>query len=354
MMTPAVLGPQTMKMKFSNLSSRSGASFVPLPFLGREVQLKELHENFIQPFYQDAEICDFVGGHELPLSARAWRHEKSTATVLIVSGRNESHAKYAEVAYDFFTRGYDVYCYDHRGQGFSGRELDNTQIGWVESFQAYVNDLAIFHEKIVEPRRKGPLFLLAHSMGAIVSSLWLSQSNVQVSAAVFSAPMLELILKPYPRPLVDLIVARALKAGREKEYIQGGGDFVFDSYGFDLTNCEARRLWNRDLYKKYPQIILGSPSFRWLDEALHVERRLEKVEFPRFVRCPLLVWQAGEDQVVKSNFVRFAPRSATSFIVAYEAKSQHELFQERDEIRQRVLGQTLAFFEGWKHTGEEQ
>ncbi|MEN9824538.1 MAG: hypothetical protein RI953_283 [Pseudomonadota bacterium] len=353
-MAPEASGKNRKTPSKSAEQVRSLADFAPIPFMNRETQLRELHSKHIEPFYQLAERCDFTGVKGVKLSARAWCSESSTATLMIVSGRNESHAKYAEIAYDFFTRGYDVICYDHRGQGFSQRELENNQIGWVESFQAYINDLSIFYSQVVEPRRKGPLFLLAHSMGATVSSLWLSQSRMQPAAAVFTAPMVELILKPYPKVIVELMIAQGVRAGREKEYIPGGKDIDLVSYGFDLTNCAARRDWNRELFKTYPHIRLGSPSFGWLHEALRVERRLAHLEFPRFVRCPLLVWQAGEDQVVKSNFVRFAEHSQSSFILAYEAKAQHELLQERDEIRQRVMCQTLAFFEGWKYSGETQ
>lgn len=353
-MTSKNSGTKTGKAVSTSGNTKAPTDFPPIPFSEREKKLTDLHSLYIDPFYESAENLDFAGVKGIRLSARAWRSESSTATLVIVSGRNESHAKYAEVAYDFFTRGYDVYCYDHRGQGFSQRELSNSQIGWVESFQAYVNDLSTFHAQVVEPRRKGPLFLLAHSMGATIASLWLSQSRVKPAAAVFSAPMVELILKPYPRIVVELMVNQAIKAGREKEYVQGGKDIELSTYGFDLTHCRARRDWNRELFRKYPQTRLGSPSYRWLHEALLVERRLSHLEFPRFVGCPLLVWQAGDDQVVKSNFVRFAAHSQTSFIVAYEAKSQHELLQESDDIRQRIMCQTLAFFEGWKHTGEEK
>lgn len=329
---------------------RSLSDFPAVPFSGREEKLEELHSLFFEPFYNAAEHIDFDGLKGVRLSARAWRSESSTATLLLVPGRNESHAKYAEVAYDFFTRGYDVFCFDHRGQGFSQRELPRSQVGWVESFQAYVNDLSTFYEQKVEPIRKGPLFVLAHSMGAAVTSLWLSQTRLSPAAVVFSAPMVELVLKPYPRLVVELMVNRALKSGREKDYVLGGKNFQLSTYGFDLTNCRARRDWNRGIFRKYPQTQLGSPSFRWLHEALLMEKRLEHLEFPKFVKCPLLVWQAGQDQVVKNNFVQFAGQSQTSFIVAYEAKAQHELLQETDSIRQRVMCQTLAFFESWKHT----
>jgi lysophospholipase len=316
-----------------------------LPLLGREGKLSQLHEKYFQPFYCSAEVHDFEASRSVMLSARCWRNERSHATLLIVAGRNESHAKYAEVAYDFFTRGFDVWMYDHRGQGFSQRELVDTQIGWIENFQNYVNDLSIFHDRILAPHKKKQFFLLAHSMGAAVSTLWMNQTRTQVDAAAFTAPMVDLVLKPYPRVVVSLMVAAGLRAGRDKEYIPGGTEFKADGYGFDLTNSAARRDWNRSLFSMYPQIRLGSPSYRWLHEALQVSRKLRSAGFVGAMQTPLLVWQAGADQVVKPNAHRYLRYLGEKCVLAIERRSQHELLQERDDIRARVIERTISFFE---------
>ncbi|MCV5871060.1 alpha/beta fold hydrolase, partial [Escherichia coli] len=47
-------------------------------------------------------------------------HKKA---VLIVNGRIESSWKYQELFYDLYRQGYDVYSFDHRGQGLSDRLL---------------------------------------------------------------------------------------------------------------------------------------------------------------------------------------------------------------------------------------
>jgi lysophospholipase len=326
--------------------------FPPLPFIGREVRLVHLHEQYFQPFYNQAERCDFEGSRDVRLSARCWQNSRSHSTLILVSGRNESHAKYAEVAYDFFTRGFDVWIYDHRGQGFSQRELLDTQIGWVDNFQNYVNDLSIFYSRIVAPRRKKNLYVLAHSMGAAVSSFWLTQTRVHANAVMFTAPMIELVLKPYPRAIVSLMVAAGLRSGREQLYIPGGTEFKAAEYGFDLTNSSARRDWNRKLFTTHPEIRLGAPSYQWLHEALQVPRRLRAAGFPGALSCPLLVWQAGADQVVKPNAHRYLRHSGEKCVLITERRSQHELLQERDEIRARVLAQTLSFFEATLPPGE--
>lgn len=321
------------------------AEFPVIPLLGREVRLVQLHESYFQPFYQRAERCDFEGTRGVCLSARNWQHSRSHSTLLIVAGRNESHAKYAEVAYDFFTRGYDVWICDHRGQGFSQRELLNTQIGWVEHFQTYINDLSLFYQRQVAKKQKKNLFVLAHSMGAAITSLWLSQSKVRPNAVVFTAPMIDLVLKPYPRFVVRAMISAGLRTGRGESYIPGGTDFKAADYGFDLTNSTARRNWNRKLFSTFPEIRLGSPSFRWLSEALKVRRKIRSSGFPQSLTCPLMVWQAGADEVVKPNAHLYLRAGLDDCIIELERRSQHELLQERDEIRARVLSKTFAFFE---------
>ncbi|MEY4066157.1 MAG: hypothetical protein RIR26_2365 [Pseudomonadota bacterium] len=338
-----------MSPKFPNSQPKTLTDFPALAFADREAQLESLHDKFFQPFYLMAEKCDFEASRDVLLSARCWRHDRSHSSVMIVSGRNESHLKYAEVAYDFFTRGYDVWMCDHRGQGFSQRELADTQIGWVDSFQNYVNDVSIFYSRMVAPHLKAAFYVVAHSMGAAVTSLWLAQSRVAPTAVMYTAPMFELILKPYPRVVVAAMVAAGLRSGKEKMYIPGGSEFNVADYGFDLTSSAARRNWNRELFVRHPELRLGSPSYRWLHEALQVPRRLAHSDFGNQLRCPLMVWQAGSDQVVRPNAQKYLHRAAGKCIILSERRSQHELMQETDDIRSRVLSQTLSFFESARH-----
>lgn len=343
----------------SNHSGQSGTllrsldEFKKIELSNREGNLENLHAEFIQPFYQQGKKCDFEGSRDVRLSARSWQHSQADASLLVIGGRNESHAKYAEVVYDFFTRGFDVWTYDHRGQGFSQRELENTQIGWVESFQNYIHDLDIFYNRVLLPQKKKKFYIIAHSMGAAVVALWLAQTQIKPTAVMLTAPMLELILKPYPRIAVALLLSVGLRAGRDKQYVPGSQDFQFSDYGFDLTNSPSRRDWNRNLFATYPALRLGGPSFQWLHEALQVPRRLRSADFPNSVACPILVFQAGADRVVKPNAHRYLKSSRVNFVMAFEPQGQHELLQECDEIRARVINKTIHFFEQAAALGEK-
>lgn len=325
--------------------NHSLGGFSVIDLKNREAHFEAFQAEFIQPFYRQGHKCNFVGSRDVRLSARSWLHDTADSTLILIGGRNESHAKYAEVAYDFFTRGFDVWTYDHRGQGFSQRELENTQIGWIESFQNYVNDLDIFYNRVVSPHKKKNFYIIAHSMGAAVTALWLAQRQVRPTAVMLTAPMIDLILNPYPRFVVTLLVAAGLRSGKDKQYVPGSHDFQFSDYGLDLTNSASRREWIRNLFVAYPALRLGGPSYQWLHEALQVPRRLRTAKFPSSVECPILVFQAGADRVVKPNAHHFLKSHRSDFVMAFEPHSQHELLQECDEIRARVITKTLQFFE---------
>ena len=58
--------------------------------------------------------------------------------------------------------------HDHRGQGLSGRMLDNPQPGYVESFDDYVQDFKQFYDELFEQYRlvfSGPGHLLNRMKG---------------------------------------------------------------------------------------------------------------------------------------------------------------------------------------------
>ena len=64
-----------------------------------------------------------------------------TKAIVVVNGRIECTWKYQELFYDLFQQGYDIYSFDHRGQGLSDRLIEDQQMGYVEDFEDYVQDL---------------------------------------------------------------------------------------------------------------------------------------------------------------------------------------------------------------------
>lgn len=64
-----------------------------------------------------------------------------TKAIVMVNGRIESTWKYQELFFDLYQNGYDIYSFDHRGQGLSQRLIDNIEMGHVGEFNDYITDL---------------------------------------------------------------------------------------------------------------------------------------------------------------------------------------------------------------------
>ncbi len=71
---------------------------------------------------------------------------------MISSGRTEAAIKYKELILDLYKNGYSVYIHDHRGQGQSGRMTEDPQMGYIENFQYYIDDMKYFHDAYVKPK----------------------------------------------------------------------------------------------------------------------------------------------------------------------------------------------------------
>ena len=118
--------------------------------------------------------------------------------VVISHGFCEFAEKYNEVAYRFLQAGYSVYVPEHRGHGYSGREVDDTELVHVQSYDCYAADLARFVETVVSPGAEHRI-VFAHSMGGAIAILALERYPQLFEAAVLSAPMCAMQTGKYPR-----------------------------------------------------------------------------------------------------------------------------------------------------------
>ncbi len=102
----------------------------------------------------------------MTLRTARWHPEgRSRGTVVIAQGRAEFIEKYFETVGDLLKRGLTVVAFDWRGQGLSGRELDNSRKGHIDDFSLYERDLDAILDQVLIPFCPEPWFALGHSMG---------------------------------------------------------------------------------------------------------------------------------------------------------------------------------------------
>ena len=134
----------------------------------------------------------------LSLATRRWTPSAAPeAHVLLVHGYAEHCGRYDHVAEPFVEQGAAVHAYDQRGHGRSeGRRA------YVDRFEQYLADLDAFRLHVAPPEDK-PVFLFGHSMGGLVTVLYVLNRRPEVRGLLLSAPALE--VNPDLAPLLRRI-----------------------------------------------------------------------------------------------------------------------------------------------------
>jgi alpha-beta hydrolase superfamily lysophospholipase len=123
----------------------------------------------------------------LTLHTQHWApNHAPTAIVVLVHGYAEHCGRYNHVAGTFVKQGAAVYAYDHRGHGRSeGRRA------YVDRFEQYLEDLALFRASVQARSPDLPVFLFGHSMGGLIALLHALNESPDLRGLLLSAPAVE-------------------------------------------------------------------------------------------------------------------------------------------------------------------
>lgn len=301
----------------------------------------------------------FIGVKNIPIAYRTFMNSAQKGAVVISSGRTECMLKYQEVIFDLVELGYSVYILDHRGQGFSGRMAKDPQIGHVDEFNDYVEDLKTFVETIAMPSQQelslphNTIFLLAHSMGGCIASLYLEKYPTPFAAAVLCSPMHKPSTGFIPTDLCKSVAQSTITFATGADYALGKGpyqDIPFsrvsptDYKNITLTHSEVRYEAVRSLYNAHPEVKLGGPSYNWVYEAINAGQEAQQLASK--IAIPILLLQAGEDTIVDADGHHCFARRAEAFCRLEKIEgAYHELLVESDEYRNQAMRMSLLFFD---------
>jgi len=106
-----------------------------------------------------------------------WQVEQPRAHVLLAHGYAEHAGRYDRFANFLNTRGISVTAYDQRGHGKSEGAR-----AYIKRFEQYVLDLKEIRDMIA-----GPIFLMGHSMGSLLTRAYISRWGNQIKGAIICA-----------------------------------------------------------------------------------------------------------------------------------------------------------------------
>lgn len=252
-------------------------------------------------------------------------------SVIVAPGRTEFIEKYFEVLRELQTRGFAVFCIDWRGQGLSGREVENGLKGHFASFDDPVNDLSTAL-KLLGAKLPRPHIGLAHSMGGAIVLRALQTRRVDLDAVAFTAPMwgiagLSKLAKRYARFMMSLGAGGQFAPSVDKNWKRE--NFKRNP----VTHDKERHGRCQDLICEEPRLALAGPTIGWVAAAADATEAFMTPGAFAHLRIPILVATAGEEQLVDnaSHAAVIEQLLNARHLVIPGAK--HEILMEVDPVR---------------------
>lgn len=268
--------------------------------------------------------------------------------IVISHGFTECIEKYREFIYYLTREGYSVYIMEHRGHGRSGKlgNIHESQVS-VENFNYYVEDLKIFIDEVVIKRNRGKdLFIFCHSMGGAIGTMFMEKYNNYFKKAILSSPMLKIAVGSIPNFLAIILCKLLIIFGKGDNFIFGNMPYE-STYDFILASTS-----NESRYNFYYREILsnenlqrGGGSFKWLYESLIGIKYILKKENISKIKTPILMFQAGKDELVGSQGIKKFMKLCKSAKLIHYKNAKHELYLENNDILEDYLDKIFDFLQ---------
>ena len=226
----------------------------------------------------------FQGAGGLDLYHQSWRSgDENRAVLAIIHGFGEHSGRYANVVNHLTPKGYAVYGFDLRGHGCSPG-----QRGHINSWNEYREDARAFLQMVSQREPNSPVFMLGHSMGALIALDYLLRDPTGLRGAIISGAPLEPVgvAKPFL-----VLLARVLSR-------------VWPRFSMPLGLDPKGISRDTEVVKAYQAdpLVHGKTTVRWGTEILQT---IEWVKaHAAEVRIPILLIHGGSDPLNSPNGTR--------------------------------------------------
>lgn len=231
------------------------------------------------------------------------------ASLMIMHGLNEHTGRYAKFANTFVGKDFAVYGMDLYGHGKS----EGTR-SYVKEFSQYIRDYFLFLKMIKEWLPGCPIFLIGHSMGGLIGTVFLIDHPEQISGAVFSGSVVQ---------VPDDISAATIKLGQIISVIMPKMGML----GLDLSGL-SRNPEVVQAYKDDPLVYTGKFTVRISAE---MNKAMDRVAGEADqIKHPLLILHGGADYIVSpsnSKYLHGLVSSDDKKLILYP-DSYHEIYND--------------------------
>ncbi|MEV0294876.1 lysophospholipase [Nocardia sp. NPDC050710] len=266
---------------------------------------------------------DFEGNGSR-IAWRAWLPETAARGVIVlVHGVAEHSGRYAHVGTRLSEAGFAVYALDHIGHGKSAGGKAN-----IGSMDGAADNVESMLEIAAREQPGVPKFLIAHSMGSLITLYLATRAPIDVAGIVLSAPPLDI---PVGNPLQRMFAPVVSKLAPNL------GVLMLDSSMISRDPAVVAAYDNDPLvYRGKLPARTGAEMLRATDVVKH---RLDQLT------VPLLVLHGTADVIAAPSSTDLIERGAASAdltVIRYDGL-YHEVFNEPEQ--DKVLADVMEWLE---------
>lgn len=275
--------------------------------------------------------------------------DDTKARILLVGGHREFLEKQTEFIEDLQKRGFDVYAYDHRGQGGSDRKLKDRKKSHNPDFGLIVEDMHEIVERLIKPETfNKPFFLIAHSMGTQFAMRYLHDHKNIFDRAVLMAPFTNFNTGGKVFTFATKVYAFLANLFGFSEFFAPGQtrhrDMVDHDYAFSrLTHDRARYDWAQDALTLKPELFVGGVTFGWIKGVIKSLKLIQSPGYVEKIETPVLALLAEEEYVVDNEMTLTLLGRMRNADYQFINGARHEMYREVDEYRDQVLAKINTF-----------
>jgi alpha-beta hydrolase superfamily lysophospholipase len=254
-----------------------------------------------------------------------WQPEAAPKAILfVVHGLAEHSGRYMNLVNYFVPRGYAVYGLDHIGHGKS----DGTRV-YLERFNDFIEPLKTYFDMIQGWHPGKPVFLVGHSMGGLIGSVYLLQHQDELKGAVLSAPAVKVSDNISP---ATIMLGKILSA-----ILPQTGLLALDATAISKDQSVV------DAYLNDSLVYTGKVTARLAAEMLSAMQRVTAEAAT--IRLPILLLQGSADRLVDPGGAKmlYEKASTPDKTLKVYAGLYHEVFNEPE--RAQVLKDVEAWLE---------
>jgi len=261
-----------------------------------------------------------------------WAANDPVGTVFVFPGRADYIEKYGGLANFCLSNNLNVIAIDWRGQGLSERLLDDKNIGHIEDFKNYQNDVEVIIKEAKDASLVKPWIIFAHSMGGLIGLRTLHDNPV-FEKVVFTSPMWGIQMPPILKSGASIIMSLISLIGKMETYAPTTSPetrILNEEYEFNKLTSDIRnfKLLRQQLIQ-HPDLQIGGPSSAWVSAAL------DEIEFQIGKEPPItpaLCFLGEKEEIIDNLAVREFCKNWDSCDLISIPDAKHDLLMEKKMI----------------------